>query len=59
MTLTSPWAAACSWPTSVADNTISHAHELRGFLRRVENDPTLETLTLSVGSGVQLAYKRR
>jgi len=43
----------------VADNTISHAHELRGFLRRVENDSTLETLTLPVGSGVQLAYKRR
>jgi predicted O-methyltransferase YrrM len=43
----------------VADNIISHAHELREFLRRVENDPSLETLTLPVGSGVQLTYKRR
>ena len=43
----------------VADNIISHAHELGGFLRRVENDSTLETLTLPVGSGVQLTYKRR
>jgi predicted O-methyltransferase YrrM len=43
----------------VADNIISHAHELLGFLRRVENDANLETLALPLGSGVQLTYKRR
>ena len=42
----------------VTDNVISHAYELAAFLDRVKNDPRLESVTLPVGNGEELSYKR-
>jgi predicted O-methyltransferase YrrM len=42
----------------VTDNVTSHAREVEDFLRRLEADPALETVTLPLGNGVELTYKR-
>lgn len=42
----------------VTDNVVSHAHELVEFLARVKSDPTLDSVTLPVGNGEELTYKR-
>jgi len=40
------------------DNVVSHAPEVTEFVARLRTDPALETVTLPVGSGVELTYKR-
>ncbi|HLJ59027.1 MAG TPA: class I SAM-dependent methyltransferase [bacterium] len=40
------------------DNVVSHASEVTAFMARLRADPALETVTLPVGSGVELTYKR-
>lgn len=40
------------------DNVLSHAHELQGYLHRLTRDPGLVSVTLPVGNGVLLTYKR-
>ena len=42
----------------VTDNVVSHAHELEEFLARVRSDPSLETVTVPLGHGLELTYKR-
>jgi predicted O-methyltransferase YrrM len=42
----------------VTDNVASHAHEMAAFLARVKNDPALDSVTLPVGNGEELTYKR-
>jgi predicted O-methyltransferase YrrM len=42
----------------VTDNVTSHAHEVEGFLQRLRDDPALETVTVPVGNGEELTYKR-
>ena len=42
----------------VTDNVVSHAHELTGFLARLQHDPTLDTVTVPIGNGEELTYKR-
>jgi predicted O-methyltransferase YrrM len=42
----------------VADNVVSHAAELQEYLRAVRHHPDLETVTLPVGKGEELTYKR-
>lgn len=42
----------------VTDNAVSHAHELTDFFARVRSDRTLDTVTLPVGNGEELTYKR-
>lgn len=42
----------------VADNVVSHASELEDYLEAVRNHPDLETVTLRVGKGEELTYKR-
>jgi predicted O-methyltransferase YrrM len=42
----------------VTDNVTSHAHDVEGFLRRLRDDPALETVTVPVGNGEELTYKR-
>ena len=42
----------------VTDNVVSHADELPAFLARVKQDPTLYSVTLPVGNGEELTYKR-
>lgn len=42
----------------VTDNVVSHAHELPAFLARVKNDPTLDSVTVPVGNGEELTYRR-
>lgn len=43
----------------VTDNVVSHADELVEFLARVKGDPTLDSVTVPVGNGEELTYKRR
>jgi len=49
----------CPGGLLVTDNVVSHAEELPEFLRRVKNDPTLESVTVPLGNGQELTYKRR
>ena len=41
----------------VADNAVSHAHELAAYLMRVKADPRLFSVTLPVGKGEELSIK--
>ena len=41
----------------IADNVISHAHELTGYLSRVKADSRLFSVTLPVGKGEELSFK--
>ena len=41
----------------VADNAVSHAHELAAYLTRVKADPRLFSVTLPVGKGEELSFK--
>lgn len=43
----------------VTDNAVSHARELQEFLQRLKRDPTLDTVTVPVGNGEEVTYKRR
>ncbi len=40
------------------DNVLSHAHELVGYLDRLARDAGVVSVTLPVGNGVLLTYKR-
>jgi len=42
----------------VTDNVVSHAHELGEFLAQIRGDAALESVTLPVGNGEELTYKR-
>lgn len=42
----------------IIDNVVSHAHELREFLLRLRSDAGLETVTVPLGNGQALTYKR-
>lgn len=42
----------------VADNVVSHAGELREFLRALHSDPSFETVVLPLGNGQSVSYKR-
>jgi predicted O-methyltransferase YrrM len=41
----------------VADNVVSHRHELEAYLSRVKSDPRLFSVTLPVGKGEELTLK--
>jgi predicted O-methyltransferase YrrM len=43
----------------VTDNVVSHAHELTDFLGRLARHPLLDTVTVPVGNGQTISYKRR
>jgi len=43
----------------VTDNVVSHAHELGDFLTRLKQDPALDSVTVPVGNGEEITYKRR
>jgi predicted O-methyltransferase YrrM len=40
------------------DNVVSHASEVTAFVARLRENPALQSVTLPVGSGVELTYKR-
>lgn len=42
----------------VTDNVVSHASEVTEFLARLKNDPNLYSVTVPVGNGEELTYKR-
>jgi predicted O-methyltransferase YrrM len=42
----------------VTDNVLSHAHELTAFLARVKSDSRLDSVTVPIGKGEELTYKR-
>ena len=42
----------------VTDNVTSHAAELADFLRRLKTQPEVDTVTLLLGNGEELTYKR-
>src|SRR5215212_1189155 len=42
----------------VTDNVVSHADEVAAFLARIHGDPTLDSVTVPVGNGEELTYKR-
>ena len=43
----------------VTDNVVSHAHELVDFLARLKQDSALDSVTVPVGNGEEITYKRR
>jgi predicted O-methyltransferase YrrM len=42
----------------ITDNVISHAGELAGFLARIRANGRLDSVTLPIGNGEELTYKR-
>jgi predicted O-methyltransferase YrrM len=42
----------------VTDNVVSHANELVDFLARLKGDPNLDSVTVPVGNGEELTYRR-
>lgn len=42
----------------VTDNAVSHAAELHAYLARLRSDPALESITVPIGNGEELTYKR-
>lgn len=42
----------------VTDNAVSHAGELAEFLARLKADERLDSVTLPIGNGEELTYKR-
>jgi len=42
----------------VTDNVVSHGQEVEAFLARVRSDPSLETVTVPLGHGLELTYRR-
>jgi predicted O-methyltransferase YrrM len=42
----------------VTDNVTSHAHELVEFLARLKSDPRVDSVTVPIGNGEELTYKR-
>ena len=51
-------ALLCPGGLLVTDNVVSHAPELTEFLARLKDDPMLDSVTLPVGNGEELTYKR-
>lgn len=43
----------------VADNVISHADALRGYLERVKRHPLYESVTVPIGSGLEISRRIR
>ncbi len=43
----------------VADNVVSHADEVKPYLERVRQDPALESVTVPIGSGLEVTLKTR
>ena len=41
----------------VADNVVSHAHELEDYLERVKSDPRLFSVTVPIGKGEEISLK--
>jgi predicted O-methyltransferase YrrM len=41
----------------IADNALSHAHELEDYLRRVKSHPQLFAVTVPIGNGEEIAVK--
>jgi predicted O-methyltransferase YrrM len=42
----------------VTDNVVSHANEVAAFLSRLKSDPRLDSVTVPVGNGEELTYRR-
>jgi predicted O-methyltransferase YrrM len=42
----------------VTDNVVSHADEVAEFLARLKHDPNLDSVTVPVGNGEELTYRR-
>ena len=42
----------------VTDNVVSHADQVTEFLARLKNDPNLDSVTVPVGNGEELTYRR-
>jgi predicted O-methyltransferase YrrM len=42
----------------VTDNVVSHADQVTEFLARLKNDPSLDSVTVLVGNGEELTYRR-
>lgn len=43
----------------VADNLLSHAEDLAGYQEAVRADGRYDTLTVPIGLGLELSYRRR
>jgi predicted O-methyltransferase YrrM len=42
----------------VTDNVVSHADQVTEFLARLKTDPSLDSVTVPVGNGEELTYRR-
>jgi len=42
----------------VTDNVTSHAHQLTDFLARLESDTRVDSVTIPIGNGEELTYRR-
>ncbi|MES2462872.1 MAG: O-methyltransferase [Armatimonadota bacterium] len=43
----------------VADNLVSHAEDLSGYVAMIQNDDRYETVTVPIGLGLEISYRRR
>ena len=43
----------------VADNVVSHASDLSGYVTMIRSDDRFETVTVPIGQGLEISYRRR
>jgi predicted O-methyltransferase YrrM len=43
----------------VADNLVSHASDLSGYVAMIREDARYETVTVPIGQGLEISYRRR
>ena len=43
----------------IADNLTSHADDLSGYVAMIQNDARYETVTVPIGLGLEISYRRR
>lgn len=43
----------------VADNLVSHAADLSGYVAMIQSDARFETVTVPIGLGLEISYRRR
>jgi predicted O-methyltransferase YrrM len=42
----------------VADNVVSHASDLSGYVEMIRADDRFETVTVPIGQGLEISYRR-
>ena len=51
--------SVCVGGVVIADNLLSHANDLSGYVRAVRDDGRFETVTVPIGLGLEMSYRVR